>query len=540
MARKETSFDVVEPSPPLSPVGVHDSGTEGGLPEGFDELAYLEAYPDIAMAVRSGEWTSGLHHYRTHGAREDRLSDHRYISALRGGTLNFPPGCADRALISNTGECLVSGWVFDTENAPLRQITVRQQGQVVGFTNSIARCRRNDVEEAGPNAAPALSGFWALIELDSAKTAPGDLDVLITAGHERGAFTVRPGTASEEEFRDDTLRVLVDAKYFGDPETETFLQLDKGLGKKLIALNVSIVERLAQGAYQIQFGERHARYLGSIVVVLHGNADFLTLQAAFFSQCPGYDEYEFIYVSNSPELNDRLVRDATNASRIYGLAITLILLPGNAGFGVANNLGAAAAQSGRILFVNPDVLPRELYWPRIQASIVESLPAAQTALFGVPLYYGDGSLMHGGMYIDLHGGCSVQNGRVVRREILRVEHYGKGAPPGAPEYVTARAVPAVTGAFMSIDREWFERLGGFSPEFIFGHYEDVDLCLRSLEAGTPAWLHDLPFWHLESVGSKSLSLHDGGRLVNRWNLTEKWSALVRAELNGKSPIHFEK
>ena len=87
-----------------------------------------------------------------------------------------------------------------------------------------------------------------------------------------------------------------------------------------------------------------------------------------------------------------------------------------------------------------------------------------------------------------------------------------------------------------VRRAWFEGLGGFSPRFIFGHYEDVDLCLRSLEAGMPAWLHDIPFLHLESVGATHSPVHDGGRLVNRWYLTTKWCDwLVRNELIGPSP-----
>jgi GT2 family glycosyltransferase len=539
MAGEETSFDLVD-SPPPSPTGVHNSAIPDGVPDRFDEIAYLEAYPDIAKAVRSGEWTSGLHHYRVHGAREDRLADQRYLRALSGCTASFPPGWADRALITAAGHCLVSGWALDTDDAPMRQIAVRQNGLTAGVTTSIARCRRLDTEQSEPRAVPGLWGFWALVDLDPARVGAGDIDVLITAGQERGAFTVRPLLAiGEQELRDDALRTLINAKYFNDPETESFLQLDKGIGKTLIHWNTTIVERIAKGAYQMRFGERRALYLGSIVVVLFGNPDFLTLQAALFSQCPGYDEYEFIYISNSPELNDILVRDATNASRIYGVAITLILLPGNAGFGVANNVAAAAAETDRLIFLNPDVLPRETDWPRLHAELVAALPAAQTALFGVPLYYGDGALMHGGMYIDLYGGCSIQNGRVLRREILRVEHYGKGALPRAPQYVGARPVPAVSGAFISVDRAWFEKLGGFSPEFIFGHYEDVDLCLRSFEAGVPAWLHDIPFWHLESVGSNRAPQHDGGRLVNRWHLTEKWGSLVRSELNGRSPAPFE-
>jgi GT2 family glycosyltransferase len=534
VAKDETAFKVLEPfsSPP-------STDTQDPAPEGFDESAYLEAFPDIATAIKSGEWTSALHHYRVHGAPENRLADKRYIRAVSGCTPTFPPGAADRVLVSNTGECLVSGWIFDSDEAPLSQIVLRQNNDLVGVTRNIARCRRSDAEKAEPAVGRGLLGFWALMNMEHPPADHGTVEVWITAGKERGSFSVPPAAASQDEFRDDALRALANAQYFGDPETETFLQLDKGLGESLIGLNAALVKQIAQGAYHARFGARRGRYLASVVVVLYGKADFLILQAALFSQCPGYDQYEFIYVSNSPELNDTLVKDAEIASRMYRVAITLVLLPGNAGFGVANNVAAAAAESDRILFLNPDVLPRERAWPRVHAEMVQALPATQTALFGVPLYYGDGSLMHGGMYIDIAGGCAIQNGRVIRREILRVEHYGKGAPPETAQYITARPVPAVTGAFMSVEREWFERLGGFSPEYIFGHYEDVDLCLRSLVAGTPAWLHNIPFWHLESLGSKrSLPIHHAARLVNRWRFTDKWGELVRTELDGRSPTRF--
>lgn len=505
------------------------------VPADFDEVAYLEAYPDIAAAVQRGEWTSGLHHYRAHGARENRLADKRYVRAAKGCTANFPPAAADRLSINKSGQCLISGWVFDSDEAPFRQIQVRQNQRDLGVSGNMARCRRSDAEKAEPTAG-GLLGFWTLFDLAQPPSGEDEIQVALVAGKERNVFSFRPTPLNDEQFRDDAFLTVANARYFDDPETATFLQLDNGLGEKLIDLNAAIVDHIAHGAYRMRFGERRARYLGSVIVVLYGKADFLTLQAALFSQCPGYDQYEYIYVSNSPALNDILVKDATNAARLYGVAITLILLPGNAGFGVANNVAVRAAETDRILLVNPDVLPREPHWPRTHAALIESLPSAQTALFSVPLYYGDGSLMHGGMYIDLHGGCSVQQGRVIRRDILRAEHEGKGAPAGTPQYVTARPVPAVTGAFMSIERAWFEKLGGFSPKFAFGHYEDVDLCLRSLEAGFPAWLHDIPFLHLESVGATHSPVHDAGKLVNRWYLTRKWrDFLVTNELIGPSP-----
>ncbi len=534
MAQETDGRNRVEPTPPVLSPELEDAS-----PEGFDEGAYLKAYPDVAAAVRAGHWASALEHYRVHGERENRLADKRYISAITlGSTANFHPCCADRILISPGGHCLVSGWILDSETAPLRQIVMRHEDKLVGATESIARHRRDDLDTASTTAEDSLPGFWSVMELEQPIDASHEVQITLVAGDGRQTFTLRPAEVSEKTLRDSALHDLVNAQYYGDHEIETMFQLDSGVGKSIIDLNVGIVRRIAQGAWQGRFGIRRARWLGSVVVVLYGHPEYLTLQSALFSECPGFDQYEYIFVSNSPELSDTLVRDATNASRIYGISITLILLPGNTSFGVANNLGAAAADSGRILFVNPDVLPREPAWPRLHAELVNSLPQDQTALFGVPLYYDDGSLMHGGMYIDVYGGCSIRNGRLVRRDILRVEHYGKGAPAGAPQYVTARPLPGVTGAFMSMDRAWFERLGGFSPEYIFVYYEDVDLCLKSLQAGKPPWLHNIPFWHLETKGSKRTPLHVASRLVNRWRLTDKWGDLVKTELNGRSPARF--
>ena len=65
--------------------------------------------------------------------------------------------------------------------------------------------------------------------------------------------------------------------------------------------------------------------------------------------------------------------------------------------------------------------------------------------------------------------------------------------------------------------------GGFSPEYMFTHFEDADLCLKSFSAGKPAWLHYLPFVHFEGKGSVYRPVHASGRVVNRWHFTKLWA-----------------
>jgi hypothetical protein len=263
----------------------------------------------------------------------------------------------------------------------------------------------------------------------------------------------------------------------------------------------------------------------------------LFLQSALFAGGAGFEDYEMIYVSNSPEMAEQLMKDMRTGTQLYGLSQTLVLLPGNAGFGAANNVAVNHASSERILIVNPDVFPRDPEWARKHTEIITSLPKSQTDIFGATLYYDDGSLMHGGMYFEFDVGLSGDRAAMRGHRMVRVEHYGKGAPPWSEEFTQSRPVPAVTGAFISLNRSWYEKLGGFTEDFVFGHYEDADLCLKSISEGVAPWIHDVRMWHLEGKGSKRLPVHEGGSHVNRAIFSERWDDLIAAGLEGRQPSH---
>jgi hypothetical protein len=141
------------------------------------------------------------------------------------------------------------------------------------------------------------------------------------------------------------------------------------------------------------------------------------------------------------------------------------------------------------------------------------------------------------MYFEVDATIHASATSTMRRTMVRVEHYGKGAPPWASQYVASRPVPAVSGAFLSVDRAWFEKLGGFSEDYVFGAYEDADLCLKSLLAGTPAWMHDNRMWHLEGRGAQRVPQHEGGALVNRWHFARTWTSTIVPDLLGRTPRH---
>ena len=505
----------------------------------FGEEAYREAFPDINLAINDGQLDSAAAHFRRHGRLESRLSSAPYLQALIGGVQMPATGVAlsiDAAIVSHSGIMLLVGWIDDRAQ-PLRSISIIQGSEGTN-TRSIGRCRRSDVDALLDAAQGFSFGFWLVLKPEAPELRNGP--TLIRARLADGSFEqreVQMGSSTDVDLRETILGHFANLEYYGNRDIEAFSNLESGIGLALTRFNRSIsgaITALVHGEY---YGPRRTRFKASLIVCLFGKIEYFFLQNALFRNTVGIEDYEFIYVSNSPEMAEALHKEARSASAIYGLSITMVTLPGNGGFSAANNAAARFAKSDRLIFINPDVFPRDRLWAQKHEGLLDSLPREQTALFGAPLYYDDGSLMHGGMHFEVDQGLSVKTTAITTHGMVRVEHYGKGAPLWSSRYTRARPVPAVTGAFISADREWFQSLGGFTEDYIFGHYEDADLCLKSLRQGVPAWIHDIRFWHLEGKGSTRRPPHEGGSIVNRWLFTRRWGEMITASMAGPSPTH---
>lgn len=506
----------------------------------FGEEAYCEAHPDIHAAIRNGLLESAALHYRRHGRREQRLATPIYQLALRGGDLRVRshgiPFSVDAVVMSQSGHVLVVGWMDDRAR-PLRSISIIC-GEEGTNTRAIGRCRRPDVDALLKTTAGFGFGFWLLLKLEHLE--PPGATVIIRARLADGSQEQREMPAdqiSDPDLRETALGHFANLGYYGNRDIEAFNNLETGLGQAITSFNRSISAAVTAIAHAEHYGPRRTRYKASVIVCLFGKLEYFFLQNALFATTVGIEDYEFIYVSNSPELAEALQKEARVAAHIYGLSVTLVTLPGNAGFSAANNAAVRFARSERLIFMNPDVFPRDAGWAKTHEGLIASLPREHTALFGAPLYYDDGSLMHGGMYFEIDQGLSVKASGITQHGMVRVEHYGKGAPVWSDKYTLSRPVPAVTGAFISADREWFQHLGGFTEDYVFGHYEDADLCLKSLSQRVPVWMHDIRFWHLEGKGSVRRAPHEGGSLVNRWLFTRRWGRLIADSLCGRVPSH---
>ena len=258
------------------------------------------------------------------------------------------------------------------------------------------------------------------------------------------------------------------------------------------------------------------------MTVLFGSSEPVKIQPMLF-RAAKVDFGEWIYVCNSPEDASFVLCLAKQMSELYDVMITVIVLGDNAGFGAANNVAIEHAASDRIFIINPDVYPMSGHAPLLQRVMSED--DLGSTLSGGLLFYDDHNLMHSGMYLTADtfvrrnslNRLGEDGAKASVTRLLRVEHYDKAVPFDAGKWTTSKSVPAITGAAMAFEKPRFQKLGGFSTRYIYGHYEDADLSLRWAQSvGAVAVQPDFRLVHLEGQGSRARGEEfRGAAIVNR-------------------------
>ena len=199
----------------------------------------------------------------------------------------------------------------------------------------------------------------------------------------------------------------------------------------------------------------------SILVVGFNSSSFLGSAIGSIGGATLRHSYEVRFVNNGTDDSE---------DTVLGLFPDVIVLPsiGNIGFGAANNYLARDAKGAWILLLNPDT--------RLEPFAIDLLLEAveQDGEFGIL----------GGLSIS-RAGRPLAMSRLEFPTLRRIlfKGIGKGDAPLPP--FNAQEVfeaDAVSGGFMLITRDWWDRLGGFDERF-FLYSEELDLCCRLRQLG---------------------------------------------------------
>jgi GT2 family glycosyltransferase len=410
----------------------------------------------------------------------------------------------------------VKGWMCDTE-APITRLTaISPEGARVELLNKLYRHPRLDVRQfyggQSDDSAQEEPGFLGQFELPFPSYLPTDW--VFEIGN-------RVGSAKELRAR-NVLRdpALLRRQLLSDLSQEKALQETLKLQHTFPAL--SRLQERCHKAVQVdsvtQYGPEPANPEVSIVVPLYERIDFLEHQLAQFVHDPEIRQTDLVYVLDSPELAENLVRSAGKLARLYGIPFRTAILKQNAGYSEVNNVGASLARAGLLLLLNSDVLPDKPGWLAPMKAFYRTTP--RIGALGPKLLFEDDSLQHAGMFFNLlEEGGEWEN-----------RHYFKGFHRRLPVANVARPVPAVTGACLLIATELYRRHGGLRGLYVQGDYEDSDLCLRLMEAGLENWyLPQVELYHLEGQ-SYPTALRTLATQYNRWLHTHLWRPRIEAAM----------
>lgn len=151
------------------------------------------------------------------------------------------------------------------------------------------------------------------------------------------------------------------------------------------------------------------------------------------------------------------------------------------GFPASNNEGARMGSSPLIMFLNDDV---ELQDGAIK-NVVDTFKEETFGVVGIKLLFPPsstsqirpaGKVQHVGMALNIRG---------------EAIHPLVGWTSENPRCNVSRDVIAVTGACLTVRRNLFNKVNGFSPEYGMGTWEDVDLCFKVRQAGFRTWVTTL-------------------------------------------------
>ncbi|ELS03711.1 putative glycosyltransferase [Xenococcus sp. PCC 7305] len=265
-------------------------------------------------------------------------------------------------------------------------------------------------------------------------------------------------------------------------------------------------------------GELIETPLVSIIIPLYRRLDFLKVQLAAIANDPTMKQCELIYVLDSPEQESEVRGFLQDHCLLYDLSVTLIIMETNSGYASANNAGASQARGKYLLLLNSDVFPKNDGWALQMANFYDSSP--KIGILGAKLLYEDNSLQHAGLFFEETG-----------FPFPNVLHYYKGLPENYELAQKTRAVPAVSGACLMIEKDLYEQVSGLTTDYIIGYFDDSDLCLKCAALGYESWYFaDASLYHLER---QSIHLHKGYNCSLAWYLNGYLHDLKWGEQIGK-------
>lgn len=252
---------------------------------------------------------------------------------------------------------------------------------------------------------------------------------------------------------------------------------------KILPPGVSVEPGLMQGACRVRNALPDSPPLVSLLIPTRDGLSILRPCVDSILRKTAYPNFEVLILDNQSQCPDTLgwLEEIQKDSRVK-------VLPYNYPFNYSaiNNFGASHAKGDVLGLINNDV---EVISPGWLSEMVGHALRPEIGCVGAKLYYSNGQIQHGGVVLGL-GDVAGHAHRFLQSDddgyqgrLKLVQNYS-----------------AVTAACLVVRREVFEKVGGLNEEHLTVAYNDVDFCLRVLEAGyRNLWTPYAELYHHESI-----------------------------------------
>lgn len=226
-----------------------------------------------------------------------------------------------------------------------------------------------------------------------------------------------------------------------------------------------------------------------------------------------YSNFEILLIdNNSDDPEDLAYFDQLEAEHA---SLRLIKDNGDFNYSRLNNHAAQVATGELLLLLNNDT---EVIEPMWLSELVQIATRPGVGCVGAKLLYTDQRIQHGGVILGL-GGIAGHAHHFIERD--DPGHFGHAS--------MARVISAVTAACLMVKKSIYEELGGLNETDLKVAFNDVDFCLRVMQAGyRNVWSPYALLFHHESV---SRGRDDSGSQKERFArevqyMAEHWGPLL--------------
>lgn len=210
-------------------------------------------------------------------------------------------------------------------------------------------------------------------------------------------------------------------------------------------------------------------------------------------------------------------------------SIKVLKIPGPFNWSHLNNTASEMVDDGIIVFANDDMIMTSYHWDDI---IRSSLQDPSIGVLGVKLIYPDQTIQHAGIMFGW-------NNSVIHDGLFRES----SSLSQLARWQMERRVSAVTGAFMCMKKEKFQKIGGFDAQSFAVSYNDVNLCLMMRQAGYAIrWSPYITVIHYESKsrGADHLVPEKRARdTMERETIYQKWGIDIFSQDSTVNPVWYD-